>query len=482
MKLFRANPRNSIARNLTVWFSLSLALMVSCVCLFLYHSLKRSLYLEDEIILNDRLQAIVSILERRDHSIEALKRRVEAEWALRRFEKIYVRVTDADWNIITETPSTPAWIKRLGLRPEFVRAFFASRRSPVRVQESPTGTPLLVLAMEVKEPESHKSWIVYVAMDLEVEEKVLAHYQLQMLLTLLATFIASIFIGRFIARRGLTPVSAMATELSEIHSHDLDARISTDIPDELKILGETFNDLLSRIQGSMSRLSQFSADIAHEIRTPIHNLRGEIEVALSKCRTTEEYQEVLSSCLEECARLKSIVDSLLFLARAEQDATKLQRGNFILGEELANIAEFYEASAEDAGISLTVNVASVFRLDADRVLFQTAVGNILSNAIRYTPRGGRIEIFGRQENDSKVVIEIRDNGEGIAPEDLPFVFDRLYRADKQRAATGKEHFGLGLAIVKAIMKIHGGAVSISSQVGIGTSVLLEFPIAQITIS
>jgi signal transduction histidine kinase len=127
-------------------------------------------------------------------------------------------------------------------------------------------------------------------------------------------------------------------------------------------------------------------------------------------------------------------------------------------------------------------VASVFRLDADRVLFQTAVGNILSNAIRYTPRGGRIEIFGRQENDSKVVIEIRDNGEGIAPEDLPFVFDRLYRADKQRAATGKEHFGLGLAIVKAIMKIHGGAVSISSQVGIGTSVLLEFPIAQITIS
>lgn len=474
MRLMRLEKRSSIAKNLTLWFALCLSLMVLCASLFLYHSLKRNLYLEDETILNDRLQAIVSILERSNDPIETLKKRVESEWALRRFEKIYVRVTDRDLKIITETPNTPDWVKGSALRPEFVRAFLASRPSPVRVQISPTGVPILVLAMEVKELESKKSWNVYVAMDLEVEQKLLARYEWRMFFTLIIALIVSIFVGRFIANKGLKPIALMTNELSQIQSLELHGRLSTDLPIELMALGMAFNGLLDRIQESMRKLSQFSADIAHEIRTPINNLRGEIEVSLSKCRTVEEYQDVLGSCLEECSRMKSVVDSLLFLARSEHDIHLPKGSEIDVEEELKKIAEFYEVSAEEAGVTLIVTVEESLKLCAERALFQTAVSNLLSNALRYTETGGRVEIDGRSGENDSVIIEVRDNGLGISPEHLPYVFDRLYRADRQRTSTSKENFGLGLAIVQAIMNLHRGSVSISSAEGKGTAVSLKF--------
>jgi two-component system heavy metal sensor histidine kinase CusS len=267
----------------------------------------------------------------------------------------------------------------------------------------------------------------------------------------------------------------MAEALSKINSRDLSQRLPTDLPVELEILGRTFNELLEKIESTLNKLSRFSADMAHEIRTPISNLRGEIEVALSRCRSANEYQEVLSSNLEECVRLKSIVDSLLFLARAESANSNLKRKELQLKEELANIAEFYEASAADADVKLRIDVPEMLTLRADHVLFQTAIGNLLSNAIRYTPKGGNITISALRQTSDVVVIKIADTGVGIPPEHLPFVFDRLYRVDQQRSSSGKENFGLGLSIVEAILRIHGGSASIESCVGQGTVVSLQFP-------
>jgi two-component system heavy metal sensor histidine kinase CusS len=231
--------------------------------------------------------------------------------------------------------------------------------------------------------------------------------------------------------------------------------------------------MLDRLQESFDRLSRFSADIAHELRTPLSTLRGEVEVALGKPRSPEEYRETLSSFLEEAGRLTRLIESLLFLARAEDPKMEIRRESVDVAGELRSIAEFYEAAAADRGVELSAAAADGLRVSLDRGLFQRAAGNLIDNALTHTPKGGRIRLGAGRDNGN-VRIDVEDTGAGIAAEHLPRVFDRLYRADRSRsAATGGS--GLGLAIVKSIAELHGGRAEIVSELGKGTRVSLLLP-------
>jgi two-component system heavy metal sensor histidine kinase CusS len=202
--------------------------------------------------------------------------------------------------------------------------------------------------------------------------------------------------------------------------------------------------MLDRLEESFKRLARFSADIAHELRTPVNNLRREAEVALGKSRSAEGYREVLGSCLEECARLSRIIDSLL-----------------------------YEAAAAEAGVTLRLICSDGMVANLDRTLFQRAVGNLVANALAHTPAGGIVTVAAGRE-DGAVTVNVTDTGCGIPEAHLPHVFDRFYRVDDARStATGG--VGLGLAIVKTIAGLHHGSAMIKSEVGKGTRVTLAFP-------
>ncbi len=202
-------------------------------------------------------------------------------------------------------------------------------------------------------------------------------------------------------------------------------------------------------------------------------MRGEAEVALGRARSPEEYREVLGSCLEECVRLSQMIDSLLFLARAEHPETRLRREPLDVGHELRAIRDFFEAAANESGVALTVQAAGELVADLDRGLFQRAVGNLVENALTHTPRGGTVSLCARREGGA-VCVQVADTGCGIAGEHLPHLFDRFYRVDSARSgATGG--VGLGLAIVKSIAGLHGGSVEIASTVGRGTRVSLLLP-------
>jgi len=242
-------------------------------------------------------------------------------------------------------------------------------------------------------------------------------------------------------------------------------------PQELTALAEAFDGMLDRLEDSFARLSQFSADMAHELRTPVNNLMGEAEVSLSKPRTTEEYQHVLASSLEECERLSRLIDSMLFLARAENAETELKRSALDVRAEIETVREFYDVVAEEQGVE--VACAGDGRLNADPLLFRQALGNLLSNALQYTPRGGKVTISVAHSN-GWIDIGVTDTGAGIDPEHLPRIFDRFYRADRSRSQH-PQGFGLGLAIVKSILTLHGGTVAIKSTPGAGTTVVLRFP-------
>jgi two-component system heavy metal sensor histidine kinase CusS len=231
--------------------------------------------------------------------------------------------------------------------------------------------------------------------------------------------------------------------------------------------------MLDRLAESFERLTRFSSEIAHELRTPINNLRGEVEVAFAKPRSAEEYREALGSALEECDRLARMIDGLLFLARAEHPTAQTSRDPLDLTAEMEMVRAFYDAAAAEAGIQLRVSFADRLMARLDRALFQRALGNLVANALAHTPRGGTVTLSARADARG-VAVEVADSGCGIDAAHLPFLFDRFYRVDRSRSsATG--NVGLGLAIVKGIVELHGGSVDVESRVGSGTRFVLHFP-------
>jgi two-component system heavy metal sensor histidine kinase CusS len=317
------------------------------------------------------------------------------------------------------------------------------------------------------------------AMDRTAEMEMLEEYRKHLWVVLSIALVACAAAGYWIARRGLRPLQDVTATASLIRPNNLGERITDDhLPSELHELAATFNAMLDRLEQSFARQSRFSADVAHELRTPVDNLRGGVEVALSRPRSPEEYRDVLGSTLEECARLARLIDSLLFLARAENPRTQVDREPLDLGIELAAVSEFYDAAAAEAGVRLHVAASGPTPASVNRPLFQRAIGNLIANALDHVPAGGAITLLATSD-DTSTVVEVSDTGGGIAPEHLPHVFDRFYRADAVRESAGN-HLGLGLALVRSIAELHDGTVAIASEVGRGTRVMLTLPKADRT--
>jgi two-component system, OmpR family, heavy metal sensor histidine kinase CusS len=236
---------------------------------------------------------------------------------------------------------------------------------------------------------------------------------------------------------------------------------------------DAHNAMLVEVEAANAGLEQYADNVAHELRNPINKVLLASEVALSRARSSEDYQDTLVSIVEECQRLSSIVGSLLFLARARRTKVDLERQSVNASAELGVIRAYFESSAQEAGLSLKMECAEDIRFNVDRTLFQRAVSNLVANAISHTPRGGEIAIT-TLATDGRVVIEVRDNGEGIPAEAQARVFDRFFRVDSVRSAT-TGRIGLGLPITKSIMDLHGGSVILRSAPGEGTAVTLIFP-------
>lgn len=260
---------------------------------------------------------------------------------------------------------------------------------------------------------------------------------------------------------GHHPIRRTNAEIRKISSSKLDLRLNpADVPIELEELVASFNDMLARIEDGFVRLANFSADIAHELRTPVTNLTTQTEVALGQPRSAGEYREVLYSNLEELGRMSRMISDMLFLAQTENDRGNLRLTDVDLGELVKGVFEYFEAWAEDRRVSLQLlGLAGPVR--ADREMLLRALSNLVSNAIRHTPLDAAVTVKLVQDM-SITTVTIENPGERIPAEVLPRLFNRFYRADpsRQRKDAGA---GLGLAIVKSIVEAHGGFVQVRSD-------------------
>jgi two-component system heavy metal sensor histidine kinase CusS len=237
-------------------------------------------------------------------------------------------------------------------------------------------------------------------------------------------------------------------------------------------VADAFNGVMDRLQDAFSRLDQFAADVAHELRTPVHNLRGGIEVALGQERTPDDYRRALVAALNEADRLGRLVDRLLFLAQAEDPRREVRREATDVAEELNDIREFFAPVATETGLTVRVVAAERPTFPLDRALFQRAVSNLVGNALAHTPAGGEVQLSAEADG-AGLRVTVADTGTGILPEDLPHLFDRFFRSRAARASG--RGVGLGLAIVRRVAELHGGNVTVESEPGRGTIVRVNFP-------
>jgi two-component system heavy metal sensor histidine kinase CusS len=464
----------SLAARLTTWYTAASLIFAVLTMGILYWWLDAYLSQREDRFLIDKVQVLRATLRDRPNAIPELRQEMELDSPVRIIRddaKVYVRLLDEHGQPRLSTEGMDAVLPP-GAFTDVPPAAAPSRVTEIRPREGRSFRALVSRAA-VGGP-GEKTWVIQAARDRERHVLLLANYRRGSLIMLAITVVVCPLIAYLVARRGLRPVREISETARHIGSATLSARIeSAGYPIELAALADTFNAMLDRLDDSFRRISQFSADIAHELRTPIHNLRGAAEVTLNRARSIDEYKEALTSCLEETVRLSDLIGRLLFLARAENPGTHLEREQVCLAEELAAVREYYANAASEAGVTLSVTAKDDLVVALDQGLLRGAIGNLVVNSLTHTPPGGTITLAAVVD-DGHARIEVCDTGIGIPPQDLPRVFDRFFRADRSRSSQPGS-MGLGLAIVKGIVMLHGGQTEIESEVGTGTRIALTFP-------
>jgi len=304
------------------------------------------------------------------------------------------------------------------------------------------------------------------SMDVSHDEHMLAALAATLLVTTLVGAGLTGLAMHWLVRRDLRPLALLAAQTRAISPQRLDQRLQLEHPaEELQPLIEQFNGLMGRLERAYVQLEGFNADVAHELRTPLATLIGETEVALSRERSADSLRETLVSNLEEMQRLSALVNDMLFLSHADRGAVARRGAPVSLATLAQQVVEFHEAPLEDAGLALRVEGDAT--VPVDEPLFKRALSNLLGNATRFAERGSTVLVrIAAQREPGEVQVVVQNQGQPIAAQVLPRLFDRFFRGDESRCCPDEQHHGLGLAIVAAIARMHAGRTLAESEAGI----------------
>ncbi|MGJ5819433.1 ATP-binding protein [Paludibaculum fermentans] len=316
----------------------------------------------------------------------------------------------------------------------------------------------------------------FVAIGLPVEDtlRIPNHLLRQYLLSVPVMLLVIVFVGWYMAGRALRPLHQVAETASAVAGGNLSLRI---VPrgsgDELDVLIGAFNQMLERLELNFQQIRQFSIDASHELRTPITIIRGQLEVALFTAETREQFREAIMTALLDVERMGQIVKSLLLLEQAESGQVVLQKTPYDITRLSEELVSQFRVASDEKGIDLEVVALGPCWAEVDRVQFDRLLSNLLSNALKYTHAGGRVEVILEQAEGAAHLI-VSDNGQGIPAANLPHVFERFYRV-RETTPDPDRGLGLGLAFVAWIARAHGGRVEVKSEPGQGSQFLVVFP-------
>lgn len=458
----------SLTTRLAILFAAATIVTFALVGAYLYKALAMQLEQRDDRELISKSRQIRHLLRESD-SIAAIRQEPQRFLnAMYGHDEIRLQVLQPDGQLILQSGAPSRPLPSL----EVVPATRHALEQDVRNWTSGIGTGRVIASGGMVGKDGREPVHIVIAREGANRSAMMRQYGETLAVAVWLGAMLAAMLGFVVVRLGLRPLRLIITQANAISTQRLQSRLSNDnTPRELHELGSAFNAMLDRLEDGVKRLTQFASDIAHDLRTPVNTLMVETQVALSKPRSSDEYQVLLESNLEEYERLGRIIENTLFLARADNAQLAMHTETLDLSVELERIRDYFEGLAEDAGITLTIKAAAL-GIEADPILFRRAVSNLVSNAIAHTPRGSFIHLSaGVAGNMTRVIVE--NGGPGIPAEHLPHIFERFYRGDAARAPS-MYSAGLGLAIVCAIMRLHGGNAGVTSVAGEKTVFFLSF--------
>ena len=452
----------SIGVKLTAWYGVCMAGALCTLCILAFYSMRQSIHSTVDEQLQDRMNAVRQAvnLSLQTGNADALRSELDEDSELRPQIDL-LQIWDDQGNVIYQ--STP--LNANGLPPPVAESHSITMwisGEPVRVLQS---------SMMVND----RVYRVQVAARMEEFYKALGRFRTRLLIFAPLALLLAASLGYWISRRALAPVDHITQAAQKISAHNLSARlIVSGSGDELQRLAETLNQMLQRIEAALDRVSRFSADASHELRTPITVMRTRAELALRRPRTLAENQHTLEQLHTELVQTSELLDNLMLLARADSGAEHLRFVPANIEHVLTDVIAQASAIANEKQVSLHAALPQhPTWIAGDRQLLQRLFLILIDNAVKYTPPLGQVSIALAAE-DGMTIISVSDTGIGISREDLPHIFDRFYRADKARSRE-LGGAGLGLSIGRWIAEAHGGSVHVESQSGAGSTFKVVLP-------
>jgi heavy metal sensor kinase len=460
----------SIRFRLTMWYVVILGIILCSFSGFLYFTLSRSLHQYMDAKIKSIAEFVASSYSSPYAKYGLNLDRIIEDATGRTPTGKFIQVLDKKGRIGLKSGS----LGRFQL-PITLEALRNASKGRVTFETNRTiGTsPIRIVTMPIIEGRRITN-IVQVASSLEDVERALKTLFLILSITIPSALAVASVGGNFLANRALRPVKEVTNTARAITSHNLNKRIRIEkVKDEIGHLAETFNDMISRLDQSFRNIRQFSADASHELKTPLTVLKGEIEVALRRARTAEEYRKILSSNLEEINNMTKIVDDLLLLSRADTGEVALTKTRVNLSEFLTEMQIQAQVLATSKSIDVYFHNNQSVSAQVDPLRLKSMMLNLIENGIKYSVPGGRIDITLEKE-DSFAIITVSDQGIGIPQEALPHIYDRFFRVDKARSRK-EGGSGLGLSICKWIAEAHNGSISARSELGRGSDFIVRIP-------
>ena len=381
-------------------------------------------------------------------------------------------LTDQNGSVLYFSPK----YEELGIEsPKEIRDFL-KRKDPVWITKKGADGQTYLVRQQMFIAEDDRPYFVAIGRSFQERQRIIEQFTRSYSIMLPLMIVTASLLGWFMAGRALSPINDVARTAHRITGSNLRIQIPPrGAHDELDKLIDAFNRMIERLDASFQQTKQFSTDVSHELRTPLTAIRGQLEVALLAAKTPEQYQDAILNALEDVERLSQTIRALLQLSLAESGQLALQKQPLDLTALIHNLMEQFYIPAESGRVELITELAPGVVVEADKVQIERLVSNLVSNAIKYTPEGGRVTV-ALEDHGRDAVLIVRDTGVGIPPDHLPHIFDRFYRVPTPgREKSPERGLGLGLSFVAWIVKEHRGHIDVQSKSGEGTTFLVRLP-------
>jgi len=462
----------SIRSRLTAWYVTLLAIILILFSVLLNYFLAKRLHesVDNSLTVSATVVATSATMRLGNSPLPGLNQLFEQFMNQGNLNKFY-RIYDGSGNVGSRSKnisasqfplSQPAYADALEGKNSY-ETFTVGGQQPIRV----ITMPILLEGKLIN--------LVQVGTSLEAVQETLRNLKIFLFTAVPSVLILAALFARFMARRALKPISRIIDTAREIgQGQELSKRIPVlKIKDELGQLALTFNEMMNRLENSFAQMRQFSSDASHELRTPLTVLKGQNELILSKQRKPEEYQEVISSNLEEINYMSKVLEDLFVLSKSDENQVNLDYKPVDLRALVEEVCKHAEILAEEKNIKIIIAFLEPIEIKGDEVRLRQMVWNVLQNGIKYTQQGGELKISLQNEGDF-ALLTIQDTGIGIPEEDLPLIFNRFYRVDKARTRD-EGGSGLGLSICRQIAEAHKGKIEVESKLGVGTRFKIRLP-------